>query len=358
MGLVSVSGGQRPAVRIVANVRSLAAYGLNIDDLRTTIANANVNSPKGSFDGPARSYTINANDQIQSPEAYESIIVAYKNGNPIRLSDVADVVNGAENPKLAGWVNTTPGIILNVQRQPGANVIQVVDRIKKLLPALSASLPAAVDVSILTDRTNTIRASVHDVEFELSLAVILVVLVIFLFLRSIPATIIPSLSVPLSLVGTLAVMYLLGFSLNNLSLMALTIATGFVVDDAIVMIENISRYIEEGMTPLEAALTGCRRDRLHHHFADRVADRGADTAAVHGRRGRAPVPRVRHHARGHDRDLGGRVADPGADAVREAAAPPRRQRGERHRALGEPEVPGAHRPLRRWRSSGCSSASR
>jgi multidrug efflux pump len=256
VGLVSVSGGQRPAVRIIANVRALAAYGLNIDDLRTTIGNANVNSPKGTLDGPARSWTLNANDQIQSPEAYESIIVAYKNGNQVRLSDVASVVGGAENIYLAGWVNNTPGIILNVQRQPGANVIQVVDRIKKLLPDLSASLPAAVEVSILTDRTNTIRASVHDVEFELSLAVVLVVLVIFLFLRSIAATFIPSLSVPLSLVGTLAAMYLIGFSLNNLSLMALTIATGFVVDDAIVMIENISRYIEQGMAPLEAALKG------------------------------------------------------------------------------------------------------
>jgi multidrug efflux pump len=256
VGLVSVSGGQRPAVRIIANVRALAGYGLNIDDLRTTIANANVNSPKGTLDGPARSWTLNANDQIQSPEAYQGIIVSYKNGNPVRLSDVAQVVNGAQNAYLAGWVNNTPGIILNIQRQPGANVIQVVDRIKALLPSLSASLPAAAEVTTLTDRTVTIRASVHDVEFELTLAVILVVLVIFLFLRSISATVIPSLSVPLSLVGTLAVMYLVGYSLNNLSLMALTIATGFVVDDAIVMIENISRYIEEGMAPLAAALKG------------------------------------------------------------------------------------------------------
>jgi len=256
VGLVSVSGGQRPSVRIIANVRALAAYGLNIDDLRTTIANANVNSPKGTLDGPARSWALNANDQIQDPKEYESIIAAYKNGNPVRLGDVATVASGPENAFLAGWVNDTPGVILNIQRQPGANVIQVVDRIKKLLPQLQTALPAAVDVTILTDRTNTIRASVHDVEFELSLAVVLVVLVIFLFLRSIPATIIPSLSVPLSLVGTLAVMYLLGFSLNNLSLMALTIATGFVVDDAIVMIENISRYIEQGEPPLQAALKG------------------------------------------------------------------------------------------------------
>jgi len=256
VGLVSVSGGQRPAVRVVANVRALAAYGLNIDDLRTTIANANVNSPKGTLDGPARSWTLNANDQIQDPEAYKSIIVAYKNGNPVRLSDVADFIAGAQNTYLAGWVNNSPGIILNVQRQPGANVIQVVDRIKQLLPALTGSLPAAVDVTVLTDRTNTIRASVHDVEFELSLAVALVVMVIFLFLRSVPATIIPSTSVPLSLIGTLAVMYLCGFSLDNLSLMALTISTGFVVDDAIVMVENISRFIEAGDKPFAAALKG------------------------------------------------------------------------------------------------------
>ena len=256
VGLVSVSGGQRPAVRIIANVRALAAYGINIDDLRSTISNANVNAPKGTLDGPARSWTLNANDQIQSPEAYENVIVAYKNGNPVRLSDVAQVTQGAENAYLAGWVNNSPGIILNVQRQPGANVIQVVDRIKQLLPSLRTSLPAAAEVTVLTDRTNTIRASVHDVEFELTLAVALVVMVIFLFLRSLPATFIPSLSVPLSLIGTLAAMYLLGYSLNNLSLMALTIATGFVVDDAIVMIENISRYIEEGMAPLEAALKG------------------------------------------------------------------------------------------------------
>jgi multidrug efflux pump len=256
VGLVSVSGGQRPAVRIIANVRALAAYGLSIDDLRTTIANNNVNGPKGTLDGAARSWTINANDQIQSPDAYRNIVIAYKNGNAIRLADVAAVTSGAQNVYLAGWVNNTPGIILNIQRQPGANVIQVVDRIKQLLPQLSSSLPASVEVSVLTDRTNTIRASVRDVEFELILAVVLVVLVMFVFLRSVPATIIPSLSVPLSLVGTLAVMYLAGFSLNNLSLMALTIATGFVVDDAIVMIENVSRYIEQGMRPLEAALKG------------------------------------------------------------------------------------------------------
>ena len=256
VGLVSINGGQRPAVRVRANLQALAAYGLNIDDLRTTISNANTDAPKGSFDGAAQSWTINANDQIQSAEDYRDIVVAYKNGAPVHLSDVASVDQSAENTQLSSWMNTTPAILLNVQRQPGANVIAVVDSIKQILPQIQAGLPVALDVTILTDRTNTIRASVSDVEFELGLAVVLVVLVIFLFLRNIPATFIPSLSVPLSIVGTFAAMYLLGFSLNNLSLMAMTIATGFVVDDAIVMIENISRYLEAGETPLQAALKG------------------------------------------------------------------------------------------------------
>nr|WP_294513102.1 MdtB/MuxB family multidrug efflux RND transporter permease subunit [uncultured Rhodopila sp.] len=256
VGLVSISGGQRPAVRVQINPRALAAYGLNIDDLRTTLGNANVNTPKGNFDGPAQATTINANDQISDPQQYLDLVIAYRNGAPVHLKDVATVVNGAENTKLGAWANTTPAVILNVQRQPGANVIQVVDTIKRLLPQLQATLPSAVDVAVLTDRTVTIRASVSDVEFELGLAVALVVAVIFLFLRNLPATIIPSLSVPLSLVGTLAAMYLLGFSLDNLSLMALTISTGFVVDDAIVMIENIARYVEAGEAPLAAALKG------------------------------------------------------------------------------------------------------
>ena len=256
VGLVSISGGQRPAVRIRADIRKLAAYGLNIDDLRTTLGNANINTPKGNFDGSMRAYTINANDQIRNASDYQSLVVAYKNGSPVRLSDVGDVIDGSQNDKLGAWMNETPAIILNIQRQPGANVISVVEGIKALLPQLQASLPAAIDVNILTDRTVTIRASVEDVEFELTLAVILVVLVIFVFLRNARATLIPSLSVPLSLVGTLGAMYLFGFSLNNLSLMALTIATGFVVDDAIVVIENISRYLEEGDSPLQAALRG------------------------------------------------------------------------------------------------------
>ncbi|WP_343714118.1 MdtB/MuxB family multidrug efflux RND transporter permease subunit [Inquilinus sp.] len=259
VGLVSLSGGARPAVRIQVNPQALAAYGLAIDDVRTTLGNVNVNTPKGNFDGPTRSSTINANDQITQAQDYNDVVVAYRNGAPIRLSDVATVVSGPENGKLAAWANTTPAIIVNIQRQPGANVIAVVDGIKGILPQLEASLPAAAEVAVLSDRTVTIRASVADVGFELMLAVALVVMVIFLFLRTAAATIIPSLSVPLSLVGTLAAMYLLGFSLDNLSLMALTIATGFVVDDAIVMIENIARFVEEGETPLQAALKGAEQ---------------------------------------------------------------------------------------------------
>jgi multidrug efflux pump len=256
VGLVSISGGQRPAVRVQADTRKLAAYGLNIDDLRITLNNANVNTPKGNFDGPTRAYTINANDQLQSASAYKNLVIAYKGGAPIRLSDVANIIDGTQNTKLGAWMNTVPAVILNIQRQPGANVIAVTDRIRQMLPQLASAMPAAVDVAVLTDRTVTIRSSVHDVEFELMLAVVLVVLVIFVFIRSTRATLIPSLSVPLSLVGTFGAMYLLGFSLNNLSLMALTISAGFVVDDAIVVIENIARYIEEGQSPLQAALRG------------------------------------------------------------------------------------------------------
>jgi len=259
VGLVSLSGGQRPAVRIQANPVALAAYGLNIEDIRTAIGNANVNQAKGSFDGPTLAYTIDANDQLRSAEEYRSMIVAYRKGAPVKLTDVADVLDGAENVRQAAWVNEHPAIILNVQRQPGANVVEVVDRIKQLLPQLQTALPAAIDVSLLTDRTTTIRASVQDVQFELLLSVALVVLVIFLFLRNVPATIIPSVAVPLSIIGTFSVMYLAGFSLNNLSLMALTISTGFVVDDAIVMIENVARYVEQDESPLEAALKGARQ---------------------------------------------------------------------------------------------------
>jgi multidrug efflux pump len=256
VGLVTISGGQKPAVRIQANPTALSAYGINLDTVRTSLQQASVNQAKGSFDGLKQAYEINANDQLVTSKDYSSLVVAYQNGAPVVLSDVAKVVDDVENTKLAAWMNKTPAVIINIQRQPGANIIQVVDRIKALLPQLQANLPASVDVQILTDRTITIRASVHDVQFSLGLTIALVVLAIFMFLRNVPATIIPSFAVPLSLVGTLAVMYLLGFSLNNLTLMALTISTGFVVDDAIVMIENIFRYIEEGEKPLDAALKG------------------------------------------------------------------------------------------------------
>lgn len=256
VGLVSISGGQRPAVRIQANTTVLASYGLNLEDIRTAVNAANVNTAKGNFDGPRLSYTINSNDQLLTSEAYKQLVISYKNGAPIRLKDVAEVIDGTENIKQAAWMNTEPAIILNIQKQPGSNVIDVVDSIKKLLPKLKATLPNNVDVKILNDRTTTIRFSVKDAQFELILAVVLVVLVIFVFLNNLPATFIPSLAVPLSLIGTFGIMYQLGYSLNNLTIMALTIATGFVVDDAIVMIENIARYIEEGAPPLQAALKG------------------------------------------------------------------------------------------------------
>jgi len=261
VGLVSIGGGQRPAVRIQANPKALAAYGMSLEDLRTAIASANVNQAKGSFDGPTRASTIDANDQLKSADEYRNLVVSYENGRPVRLSDVADTLDDAENARLAAWANETAAVLVNIQRQPGANVIEVVDSIKRILPQLQATMPGSVDIALLTDRTTTIRASVRDVKIELALAVGLVVLVIFLFLRSATATVIPSVAVPVSLIGTFGVMYLCGFSINNLTLMALTIATGFVVDDAIVMIENVSRYIEgtDGsppMAPMEAALKG------------------------------------------------------------------------------------------------------
>src|ERR1022692_3957586 len=256
VGLVSISGGQKPAVRIRANPTALASYGLNLEDVRTALVAANVNQAKGNFDGPHQAYQIGANDQLLSSADYKPMIVAYRNGAPVKLTDVAAVTDDTENVRQAAWMNEVPAVIVNIQRQPGANIISVVDRIKLLLPQLTATLPKSVQVGILTDRTNTIRASVSDVQFELGLTVVLVVLVMFLFLRNVAATIIPSIAVPVSLIGTLGVMYLLGYSLNNLTLMALTIATGFVVDDAIVMIENIARYIEEGEAPMKAALRG------------------------------------------------------------------------------------------------------
>ena len=259
VGLVSIAGGRRPAVRIQANPTALAAAGLSLEDVRITIAAANVNQAKGSFDGAARASTIDANDQLKTAAEYANLIVTYKNGSPVRLTDVAQIVDDAENTRLAAWANASSGVILNIQRQPGANVIDTVDRIKALLPQLQSTLPASIDVQVLTDRTVTIRASVKDVQFELMLAIALVVAVIFAFLRSASATLIPSVAVPLSLIGTFGVMYLAGFSINNLTLMALTISTGFVVDDAIVMIENIARYVEAGEPPMLAALKGAKQ---------------------------------------------------------------------------------------------------
>ncbi len=259
VGLVSISGGQRPAIRVQANPKALAAYNLSLEDLRLAITNANSNQAKGGFDGPSQASSLNSNDQLQSVEEFLGLTVTYRNGAPVRLREVAEVVDGAENARLAAWGNASQALIVNVQRQPGANVIEVVDGIKKVLPSLQASLPPAVKVTVLTDRTQTIRASVADVQFELLLSVALVVMVIFLFLRNLSATIIPSVAVPLSLIGSFAAMYLAGFSINNLTLMALIVATGFVVDDAIVMIENIMRYIEAGESPMQAALKGSKQ---------------------------------------------------------------------------------------------------
>ncbi|MGE8351641.1 MAG: MdtB/MuxB family multidrug efflux RND transporter permease subunit [Pseudomonas protegens] len=259
VGMVSIAGGQRQAVRIKVNPEALAANGLNLADVRTLIAASNVNQPKGNFDGPTRVSMLDANDQLTSPKDYAELILAYKNGAPLRLKDVAEIVDGAENERLAAWANENQAVLLNIQRQPGANVIEVVDRIKALLPSITDNLPAGLDVTVLTDRTQTIRASVTDVQHELFIAIALVVMVTFLFLRRASATIIPSIAVPLSLIGTFGVMYLAGFSVNNLTLMALTIATGFVVDDAIVMLENISRFIEEGDSPMQAALKGAKQ---------------------------------------------------------------------------------------------------
>ncbi|WP_265535118.1 MdtB/MuxB family multidrug efflux RND transporter permease subunit [Pseudomonas saponiphila] len=259
VGMVSIAGGQRQAVRIKVNPEALAANGLNLADVRTLIGASNVNQPKGNFDGPTRVSMLDANDQLTSPKDYAELILAYKNGAPLRLKDVAEIVDGAENERLAAWANENQAVLLNIQRQPGANVIEVVDRIKALLPSITDNLPAGLDVTVLTDRTQTIRASVKDVQHELLIAIALVVMVTFLFLRRASATIIPSIAVPLSLIGTFGVMYLAGFSVNNLTLMALTIATGFVVDDAIVMLENIARFIEEGDSPLQAALKGAKQ---------------------------------------------------------------------------------------------------
>jgi uncharacterized Tic20 family protein len=310
-------------VRIQANPASLSTDGLTLEDVRTAVAASNVNAAKGSFDGREQAFTIGADDRLLSSDQYRPLIIAYRNGAPIRLSDVATVVDGVENVKQAAWMNTQPAVIVNVQRQPGANVIVVADRVKALLPQFRSLLPPGVQVSILTDRTNTIRASVRDVQFELMLTIALVVLVIFLFLRTLSATVIPSVAVPLSLVGTFGVMYLLGYSLNNLTLMALTISTGFVVDDAIVMIENITRYIEDGVPPLEAALKGSERDRVHRRIDQPVARRRVHSDPSDGWHCRTPVSRGGGHGDGSDHGLDGSLADDHSDDVR--AASPFRQ---------------------------------
>lgn len=259
VGMVSIAGGQRPAVRIRVNPDALASYGLSLADVRSLITSSNVNQPKGNFDGPTRVSMLDANDQLKTPEEYAELILAYEDGATLRLKDVADIIDGAENERLAAWANESQAVLLNIQRQPGANVIEVVERIQAILPEVTASMPAGLDVVVLTDRTQTIRAAITDVQHELLMATFLVVMVTFVFLKRLSATIIPSIAVPLSLIGTFAVMHLAGFSLNNLTLMALTIATGFVVDDAIVMLENIARHVEEGETPLQAALKGAKQ---------------------------------------------------------------------------------------------------
>ena len=258
VGLVSLSGGQKPAVRVLANPTALASYGMSLEQLRTALGQINVDMAKGQLDGARQTYTINSNDQLFTADQYRNQVIAYQNGAPVRLSDVATTVDGVENTGQAAWMNMTPAIVMNIQRQPGANTIKVVDSIQRLLPRLQAGLPASVKVNVLTDRTVTIRASVHDVQFSMMLTIALVVMVIFLFLRTLSATVIPSIVVPLSIVGTFGVMYLFHYSLDNLSLMALTISTGFVVDDAILVIENIMRHVEAGMTPLQATLLGAK----------------------------------------------------------------------------------------------------
>ncbi len=326
VGLVSIAGGRRPAVRIQANPQALAALGLSLDDLRNAIGSANVNQSKGSFDGPLRASTIDANDQLKSAAEYGRLVFAYKNGSPVRVQDVATLVDDAENLRLAAWADATPAVILNVQRQPGANVIETVDRVRALLPALQAALPGSVDVRVLGDRTTTIRASVDDVTTELLLAIALVVAVIFVFLRSPRATLIPSVAVPLSLVGTFGVMYLVGFSINNLTLMALVISTGFVVDDAIVMIENITRHLEEGAGSGEAAAIGApaprdasaRSQNITRHLEEGA---GSGAAAASGAQPPRDVSAVRQNKRHLEEGAGsGAAAANGAPAPRDDLA--------------------------------------
>ena len=326
VGHVSVQGGIRPAIRIQADLSRLAAYGIALEDLRTAIVGANVAGAKGALDGAHQSYTIAANDQIASAAAYKAITVAFRNNAPVLLSDVADVVDGLENNKVGAWYKGQPAIVIDVQRQPGANVIDTVTRLNAELPRLKRALPAGAQLTVVTDRTDTIRASIHDVQFTLVLSIALVVLVVFVFLRTIRATIIAGVALPLSLIATFGVMWFAGFSLDNLSLMALTIGTGFVVDDAIVMIENIVRHIENGESAAGSGAQGRQRNRLYGHIADAVADRGVHPAAVHDRPGRPHVPRIRADTDHRGGRLGHRVIDADADDVRPPAAQAQRRR--------------------------------
>ena len=333
VGLVTLNGGQRPAVRVQVDPVALAGRGLSLEDIRTILMQANVNQPKGNLDGRRQNYTVAANDQIEEAAGYRPLIIAYRDGAPVRLSDVAQVIDGVENAELAGWANGHRAVILNVQRQPGANLIAVADRVHALLPQLTASMPRGIDVKVLTDRTETVRASVEDVERTLLITIALVVAVIFFFLRSVRATVIPGVAVPLSLIATFGVMLLLGYSLNNLTLMALTISTGFVVDDAIVMIENISRYIEKGDAPLEAALKGSKQ------IGFTILSLTVSLVAVlipllfMGGYHRPTVSRVRGHAQHGHRRVRVHFADPDRDDVRSHPASVATNRGRSARAL-------------------------
>ncbi len=351
VGLVGIGGQQKPAIRVQVNPEALAARGISLEDVRTVLGEANVDLPKGTINGPRQTYTINTNDQLMKPDAYNALVIAYRNGAPVRISDIGRAIDGPENDLLAGWQDKHPAIILAVQRQPGANVIKTVDQIKASLPRLEASIPAAVKVSILSDRTQTIRASVSDVQFTLMLTVGLVVMVIFLFLRNFWATIIPAITVPLALVGTFGVLYMLGYSLDNLSLMALTIAVGFVVDDAIVVIENIVRYLEEGDTPDAGRAERRGTDRLHHRLDHPVADRRLHPAVPDERLRRSALPRIRRDGQRRHRAFAAHLADPDADAVLAAAAA--RGQGRARRLLS-----AARRLLRRHAGAATSAASR
>ena len=321
---VTIGGQQKPAVRIQIDPAKLVAKGLSLEDVRAQIAITTVDSPKGNIDGATRSYTIYANDQLPASKDWNDVIIAYRNGGPLRIRDIGQAVAGPEDAKQAAWANGKRGVFLVVFKQPGANVIETVDKIKAQLPRLEAAIPPAIKIDILSDRTQTIRASVEDVQFTLLLTIALVVMVIFVFLRSFWATVIPSVTVPLALLGACALMWAFGYSLDNLSLMALTIAVGFVVDDAIVMLENITRYIEEGETPLRGRVQGRGRNRLHHRLDQHFAGRGADPAAADGRHHRPAVPRIRGHADDGDRGFGGRLPDADADDGVALSARPRR----------------------------------